>query len=530
MRRLTRFSGQRVDLTLGLLLFAGIVVYLSTLPRNLNQADESYFLYEAKRIGEGQVMYRDVFQFVTPLASYAMSGLFWLFGTSMATARIATACLHALTGVMLFATGRRLGVRTQLALLVPLAYLITSEAVWPSASWHWFSTCCAAILLYAMVAGPWANRPGWAVVPGLLSGLLIGLQQQRGIPVAAGAGAVLVLDFLLDLRYPQPPSWRVLTARIGYFTAGVAAVVIPLLLVFVLWVGVDALYDALVRFPLQSYRPHFRTSWGAVGPMTAVEYTYSTVLTYSPLALALPLVEFAVAFARGRDRQRARQLCVLLVLSGAAALSIGYYPDVIHIAFIVGIFWVAAVVGVEWVLRALQPVGAWHAAETVVLAAAALALVLQLVSYARLRHAQFPVAHQTAFGRIDFASRWEPVFIDKVRELVAATPTHELFCYSQLAAPYLTTGGRNPTPYQKLISGVSPPAQIQRSLRILESRRVPYVVTAPLWMPPNDPINKYIAEHYEYVSMPEVTALDEPPIYSLYRRKDSAAAEPSSTQ
>jgi hypothetical protein len=82
------------------------------------------------------------------------------------------------------------------------------------------------------------------------------------------------------------------------------------------------------------------------------------------------------------------------------------------------------------------------------------------------------------------------------------------------------TGGRNPTPYQKLIYGISPPAQIQNSLRILESRRVPYVVTAPLWMPPNDAITKYIAQHYEYVSMPEVTALDELPIYSLFRRKD----------
>jgi len=59
------------DAALALLIFAAAWAYLASLPRYLGGADESYFLYEAKRIRDGEVMYRDFFQFTTPLAESA---------------------------------------------------------------------------------------------------------------------------------------------------------------------------------------------------------------------------------------------------------------------------------------------------------------------------------------------------------------------------------------------------------------------------------------------------------------------------
>ena len=104
-------------------LFLAVVAYLAALPRYLGPADESFFLYEARRIREGDVMYRDFFQFVAPAAWYAMAGLFWLFGTSMATARLSMAVLHAGTAVLLYLTCRRMGVRHAIAALAPIAYV-----------------------------------------------------------------------------------------------------------------------------------------------------------------------------------------------------------------------------------------------------------------------------------------------------------------------------------------------------------------------------------------------------------------------
>jgi hypothetical protein len=515
---------------LALALFAGAAVYLSLLPRNLNWADESYFLYEAKRLRDGELLYRDVFEFVTPLAGYAMAALFWLCGTTLATARISMACLHALTGAVLYATSRRLDVRMELALLVPLAYLVGCEAVWPYASWHWFSTCLTAILLWSMVAAPWATRARWAFVPGLVSGALIGVQQQRGVVLAAGTALVLVLDFLVDRRFPQRASWQGLAARLAYFAAGVATVVVPMLLTFAALAGSGPLYDALVRFPLDSYRtsfvrPSFRRAWGAEAPLHAAEYTYGAVLTYSPLAVVLPIAMWASGVLRGRDRQAVRQLSALIVLCVFSALSIRYYPDVIHIAFIAGMFWVAAAVSLEWILNAVRPPARSRRAGVLVAAVLGAGLVLTLVRYARLLHQQYPIAHQTAFGRIDFHTRWEPLFIDTARELLAATPSRELFCYPQLSAPYLTTGAHNPTPYQFLLAGVSPQHQIAETLRILETRRVPYVIGTSLAMRSADPIVQYIREHYEPVAIPEMATLGELPMLSLYRRKDQSPAE-----
>ncbi len=112
---------------------------------------------------------------------------------------------------------------------------------------------------------------------------------------------------------------------------------------------------------------------------------------------------------------------------------------------------------------------------------------------------------------------------DKLRELLGETPSRALFCYPQLASPYLLSDGRNPTPYQFLFYGVSPDDQIRDALRILEQERVPYVVGSPLFFRPKDPLVRYITQHYEFVPLPEIEEIGELPGYWLYRRKREGA-------
>jgi hypothetical protein len=525
-------SGRSVDVALAVLLFVAAAIYLSVLPYGLNAADESYFLYEAKRVRDGEVMYRDVFEFATPLAAYAMAGLFWLFGTSVATARTGMAFLHALTGVVLYASSRRLGVRRELAATVPLAYLAICQTVWPYASWHWFSTFFTSAVLLSMITCPWATRTRWMFVPGLLNGLLICVQQQKGVVLAAGTGAVLVVDFLIDRRYPNPGSWRALAMRFVYLTAGVALVVVPVLLAFALAAGVQPLYDALVRFPLENYRANFRSAWGAVGILSVhyADYTFPAVLKYAPLALLLPVANWAIDIVAGWDRPGVRRLTALIVLSAACALSIRYFPDMIHVAFVAGVFWVAAAQGLEWVLSAVRRPALTRPIGIVMVALLGSGLVLHLAHNARLLRGQFPVSHETAFGRLDFADRWEPVLLDKVRQLVAETPSRELFCYPYLSLPYLATGARNPTPYQFLMSGVSPDQHVKNTLAILDAHRVPYVIGSLFFMRPDDPIAQYINQHYEFIPVPEIAGLGEMPGYWIYARKDPPPAEDGAPQ
>jgi hypothetical protein len=526
------------DAVLAVLVFVGIVAYLVYLPRTLGRADESHFLYEAKRIRDGEIMYRDFFQFVTPGAPYVMALLFWAFGTSIQTARVATAVLHGLTGVVLYATGRRLGVRRAVSIIPPVAYIALCQPGWQFASWHWFSTFFTTLVLFLMLRVPWESRPRSAIIPGLAAGLLTGVQQQKGFAVGLGVAAVFVIDHLAGRRDPTHGSWRELAARLTSFGAGIAIVVVPLLTTFVWLVGFEPVFDALVRFPLVNYRHSFRTTWGNVLWITQgyASYTYPVILKYLPVALVPAVLRVIVGLFAGMDRAELRQLIVLIVSSGAAALSIWYFPDFIHVGFIGPVFLVAGAEALEWGLRTVEPVlgRAWRGvrhqgrdyAGTAVAGALLGVLSLHLYRNAVLLKEQFRYPHDTAFGRIDFSVRWEPIMVDRARALLSQSASNELFAYPNTSEPYLTTGGRNPTPYQYFFSPVSPREHTEKVLSILQTGSVPYVVCQELFIHPRDPVARVILDNYEPVDIPALNDLAELPTLTLYQRKDGVPAPP----
>ena len=513
--------GLAADVALALLLFAAVALYLASLPLRLGLADEAYFLYEAKRLRDGEVMYRDVFQYVTPLSSYAMAALFWAFGTTMTTARLAMAAVHATTGVLLFAIARRLGVRREIAALGPLVHLAICQPAWPYASWHWFSTLFTVLLTLTLVATPWATRPRWALLPGAVAGLLIGTQQQRGVVVGAGVVVLLLADHLAGRSYAEQERVRPLAMRMTWFIAGVLAVLGPLFTILIVSAGAPALYDAMVRFPLESYRPRNRTTWGAVGILGQgyARYTMPAVLRAAPYALILPVAAALADGIRRTRRARVRELMTLVALAASSLLSIWYYPDLIHLAFVAPLLWLCAAVGLEWLLSALPRPRLVRLGGAAASAAVAAGLMWHLVAYARFVHGQFPFREQTAFGPVDFAYAWEANLVGALRELLPKTASGEMFCYPNLSAPYLTTGGRNPTPYQHFDATVFPRERVEEVVATLRRRRVPYVLLVPLFHRPDDPIVRLLAEEYEMVTTPPLFDAGVPGIW-LYRRKD----------
>jgi hypothetical protein len=508
------------DALLSGLVVLGTVAYLWYLPRDLGHVDEWNFLYEAKRIRDGEVMYRDFFQFVTPGASYAMALLFWVFGTTIDTARLGSATLHGLTGVIMYASCRALNVRRSLALLAPVAYLALCQPAWRYASWHWFATFFMVLVMLVLVSVPWPSRPRWAIVPGLVTGVLIGVQHQKGVVVATGVAVLFVLVHLVGRRRA---SWRGLAAQLSFFAAGIALVVIPLLATFVVLAGAEPVFDALVRFPLVYYgknvgRP-FQASWGT-GPTGFAP----TVLKHLHFALLPACLRCAVGLVRGADPVRLRALLVLIVSAGSAALSIWYFPDFIHIAFIAAVFLVGTAEALEWALSTLIHPRQWNVAIGWAVAAGLFAcFAAHLHGNALLLRRQFSFAHETAFGRVAFAKPWEPAVVDAIRALVNEAPSRELFAYPFLSHLYLTTGAKNPTPFQWFFIGLSPPRHTEQVLEILATRAVPYVV---LRLPPTA-LGNVIRDHYEPVELPALAGRgplpqDGRPL-TLYRRKPAPA-------
>src|SRR5215470_4665489 len=98
-----------VDVLLAIALFVVVFAFLRVFwPNILIALDEGAFLYESKRILDGDVMYRDFFDLTGPLAQYAIALAFAALGVSMDVARGSMAVLHGVIAVLMYAVARRL--------------------------------------------------------------------------------------------------------------------------------------------------------------------------------------------------------------------------------------------------------------------------------------------------------------------------------------------------------------------------------------------------------------------------------------
>jgi hypothetical protein len=468
----------------------------------LGGSDEGIYLYEAKRLLDGAAFYRDVFDLITPGAHYLMAAAFALLGVSIETARHLDAVVHGLIVLATYAAGRMIGVRRPLASVAALAQVAVFQPAWPVASPHWVATLLGMLLFVALLAPPRARA---ALAAGIVAGLLVCVQQQKGAAMTAGALALLLVERFVARIGASP--WR-----IPAFVGGVALVVVPVALLLVLRAGFRPVIDALVVHPLVNYPRLNRTRWGSVGffPRYA-RYTFPTALAVAPGLALVATVRASLGFVRRVDRERLRRSVCLAVVGLSSIASILYYPDYIHLAFIGSAFAVLAAELLEIALRA-RPLAGWPATLVVVLLLGATGAQLARVMAGSWR--DHPFAYDSPFGRVRFHERQEREIVERMRAVLDRSPSRELFVYPFGAAIYLLTGTENPTPFQFLAPEYSRPDQIEQTLAILEQRRVPYLfVIKPLTS--TDPILRYVADHYEQVE-------DEQGPLPLFRRRPEA--------
>ena len=484
------------DRAIALALGGLAVAYLVSLPRNLGSSDEATYLYEAKRLLHGEIMYRDVFDFITPGWMYLMAAMFWAFGTDIATARVGMAVIHGVGIVLLYCTARALGVGRPLASLTALAYLVLSPPVWPVASQHWLSTVLTVALVWACAARD-RERRGFAFVPGIILGLLVCTQQQRGVPMGLGMVGWLVVDHVVARRFAPRP-FSALVRDVSTFAAGALVVIVPVFAILALRAGVGPIWQALVRFPIENYGAVTRCSWGNVNLMTAVvaSYTAPRVLFWMPLVLVPALARLVTLLVTRRDQTEARRLALLASSCGASVLSVLYFPDVVHLAFIAPVFLLTAAESLAWLSRTLLPTAtARRAGAGVLLLAATIGGALRLHTNRERLRAAFPIRHRTAFGDVDYATRDEVRVQEKVQALMADVPGRQLFVYPGLGHLYLTADANNPTPYGFFVADFHRPDQVADVLDRVRAARLPYVVYYRI-VPFHDAVADFITTAY----------------------------------
>ena len=499
------------DRWLALALFAGVVAFVVSLPNNLGESDESLILYEATRILRGEVLYRDVFEIITPGSLWVFAALFHVFGTTLTVARAAMAVVHALIVLLVYATCRGLGVRRGLAAAAGLTHLAIGQPVWPYGSPHWMGTLLQVVLVWLAAARPLRGRLATAVALGLAVGTLIMVQQHKGAVMALGVGLLLAADAVADRRLGGAGDWRaLLTSELACAATALVVVVVPMGVV-VARAGVDAVVLALVHYPLHNYPAVVGAPWGEVNCLNAplAPYTLPGLLRWLPGVLLLTAARVVWAWRR-RD-SGLRGSVAVLVLGGASIVSIIYSPDFIHLAFIAPVMLIAAALALDDCFVALAQ-RRWEPAASFAISVLLLsALATQLTRNWQRVWTEYPTPYLTPFGRVDLRDAEMVRQFDVVRRLAAASPTREALAYPGLPMVYLVTGTDNPTPFQLLGPAYNGLPTVQAAIDTLERRRVPLVLIVEPFVQPDDPMVRYVREHYDRVGDSSVYRRHEAP-------------------
>ena len=490
------------------LLIAGTTVYLCGLPHNLGASDEGAYLYESKMLLQGRVLYRDVFEIVAPGFYYLTAALFWLFGSTMATARTATAVLHGFIVAGIYGTCRLVGVRRTVAAPFALVYPAFIQPAWPYASPHWVSTGLSIALALILVR----RRGSWALLAGISTGFIIAVQQHKGAVFTGGAVLLLLIDGWLtgDRTF--------VFSRLVRFVLGVVLVVVPVTIILLVTTGPAPAIQALVMQPLTNYRTFNRTIWGSVAfaDIQVLPSAYVRLFRDLPLITAIAVATLLVD-RRRPGAPRIRNVLTLSGLSAMAMLSIANYPDFIHIAFIAPLFLILLAELIEWLLGRAPTLMSRLASPAVCLAVLFTVLIQLRANWAEAWQ-RFPVAVDTPFGRIDLG-QVEAAAVMQLRERLGAGRVSEFFIYPGYPALYLITGVRNATPYQLILPGYSPAEQLDDAISILDRRRVPFVLLVSVLTRAGDPVVTSVTRAYDQVADFDTSAR-----LLLYQRRGDAAA------
>jgi len=101
-------------------------------------ADEGYIIYGAKRVLEGQILYKDFFQFYPPGDFYLLALMYKLFGYSFIVARETAVIIDGLINTLLFYLSYK-AIKSWYAVLPPLFFLILGFPNWMQYSHYWSS-------------------------------------------------------------------------------------------------------------------------------------------------------------------------------------------------------------------------------------------------------------------------------------------------------------------------------------------------------------------------------------------------------
>jgi hypothetical protein len=492
----------------------------------LQAPPEGLLVYGAVRIVHGQVFARDFFEVVGPGTFYWLALFFKLFGVTFVAARTCLFVTSLGTGLAMYFLSRRICGRYQIlpCILVAGTYF---GMLWPSISHHVDSNCFALLSVACMSVWQDRRKGGLLFAAGVLAGATTCFLQQKGL---------LLLLALLVWLWMQRQRRSTSLSSLGTVAGGYMSVVGLMLIYFwsqhALW---DLVYANLVwpslHYSAVNVVPYaqgmIRDYWNHfVIAKSGFRWTIVTAaVLITPFLFVAALPALLPALAARYRRNTGRPEIVLYWLCGWALwLSEIHRKDICHLVFGSLLLMILCIHYLEQYRSKIADL----ALQVLAISAACLAgFNLFLVLSARPIPTR--VGSVAAFKNIPVLALLE----DKV------APGEEIFAYPYCPMYYFLSATTNPTRYGGLVYNFNTPSQFAEVIRVLDQRRVRYVVwdtkfetevvpamfPASARMPPGALIiEPYLESHYKLVKEEDGVRLlertnQDHPTSGLSRRK-----------
>jgi 4-amino-4-deoxy-L-arabinose transferase-like glycosyltransferase len=467
----------------------------------LQNTDEGILVYGAVRIVHGQVFARDFFEVVGPGTFYWLALFFKLFGVTFLTAR---ACLFVTslgTALTMYFLSRRICGRYQTLPCILLAGTYFGSS-WPGVSHHVDSNCFALLSIACMTAWQDRHTDGLLFAAGALAGATACFLQPEGLLLLAA-----LLVWLWMQRRLKSTSLSSLRVLAGGYVSVVGFILVYFWSQHALW---DLIY-ANVVWPSGHYRavnvvPYaqgiLRDYWDdfVIGKGTSCLAIVAAAVLITPFFLVAVLPALLPVLGARHRKKTARPEIVLYWLCGWALwLAEIHRKDIYHLVFGSPLLVILCI----YYLEQYRAKVAGLALQILAISAACLAgFNLFLVLSARPTTTR--VGSVAVFKHVPLLTLLD----DKV------APGEEIYAYPYCPMYYFLSATTNPTRYAALVYNFNTSSQFEEAIRVLEQRRIRYVVwdtnfaakTVPAAFPASARmplggliIEPYLESHYKLV-------------------------------
>ena len=468
---LSRLKIRRLDAIFLAVCLVFLYLHLFILPNTpiYYEMDHVALLNDAKRMIEGEVIYRDFFEFTFP-GSHSLYAIFLsIFGTKYWVANFLILLHGMAAAVLALFISRRVIADNLFAYLPPTIFIFLGFRWFGIDGEHrMFSPLFAYLAVLFLLSKRTILRIAAA---GIACGFSSFFTQQRGVLTASAIGLYLFIEIALVER-----EWRRFAKSAVIFSLCFAGSLALLLLPFVVAAGQDRFYDCTIRF-LANYVEDpstngLQTYLGTLAKvrtlgllMTAVAVFYYLLV---PLVYCITLIYLRVKRKNSDIRYKDGVLLVCLV---GLFLSLGTLapnaPRIFQISL-------PALILFSWMIYQL------NFKTDVVAKVAVIALIcFGLVLAGRLQFAWDAQTLHTPSGDLAFLS---PVVLERYAWLDEHTQPNDYIYETYNAHVNFPLHLRNPSRISILLNtGYTPHDQVMQAIEDLKRRNARYIIWDGAW-------------------------------------------------